>query len=335
MKRSICSLLVALGLAVAGVTGNGFAKDKEEPNEDLPVKIYFMAGQSNMVGPGGNSYLEENHPELMAPRDDVYCAYAGKVTEKFKPGFGGREHAFGMEVTMGKVLGDAIDHPILLVKSCTGGTTLHRNWRPPSAVKRAGGEIGPLYTRMIRRFHNVLANLDLHVPGAGNRGYEIAGFVWFQGENDCCAKDESGTGFWEYCEQNLKDLLRDVRSDLGVPELPVMSERPVHLVGDGVEWHHVVMTYDGGSKSLKVCVAANPPDTKRARESLEGIEEASHIFPAGKDVPLTVGGLIEKEGQFQFFDELAIWQRPITPGEVAVLYNNGFGAEIISRNVKE
>ena len=52
MKRSICSLLVVLGLAVAGSTGNGFAQDTEERNGDLPVKIYFLAGQSNMQGCG-------------------------------------------------------------------------------------------------------------------------------------------------------------------------------------------------------------------------------------------------------------------------------------------
>ena len=52
-------------------------------------------------------------------------------TEKLKPGFGGREHAFGLEVTMGKVLGDAVDNPILFVKSCTGGTTLPDNKQHP------------------------------------------------------------------------------------------------------------------------------------------------------------------------------------------------------------
>ena len=90
----------------------------------LPIKIYFLAGQSNMVGPAHEKYVQENHPELMNPRDDVFCAYAGKVTGPLKPGYGGREHSYGPELLMGKVLGDAIDHPILLVKSCTGGTTL-------------------------------------------------------------------------------------------------------------------------------------------------------------------------------------------------------------------
>ena len=124
--------------------------------------------------------------EGMTPREDVYCAYAGKITGPLKPGYGGREHAYGPELLMGKVLGDAIDNQILMVKSCTGGTTLHKNWRPPSTVRQSGGEIGPLYTRMMRRFHNVLANLDVHVPAASERGYT---FVSHQ--------QEVGTGYFD------------------------------------------------------------------------------------------------------------------------------------------
>ncbi len=560
-------VVFALALWVCTCGSTAWAADR------LPIKIYFLAGQSNMVGPGRNAYLQEHHPELMKPRDDVYCAYAGKVTGPLMPGYGGREHGYGLEVTMGKVLGDAIDHPILLVKSCTGGTTLHKNWRPPSTVAQSGGEIGPLYSRMMRRFHNVLANLDLHVPGATERGVEIAGFVWFQGENDSLARDENGVGFWTHYERNLTHLIADVRSDLGVPELPVliiqindgtwdrkdrttgeivggpdvraaqqkvaeadplaawiktcdlhqgyhydnashvtigeragaallplarktvpqtaaeiaagrqrflarqpepghpdtlplargligywkfdegrgdstvdsssssnsgvisgrpewvdglfgqalyltgeqriempafkeplgpdghienlsvsfwlranrygdgrvgrgtgegygkrndhnwqyseyanltgwdvtthdndfcgfatasfkggpkavMSDRPIHLVGDGIEWHHVVMSYDGSAKSLNVYVDGTPTDPRRSKSSTQGIDQADHIIPAPKGTPLTLGGLIDRAGQFQVFDELAIWNRPLTLDDARTLYNSGHGVEI-------
>jgi len=187
-----------------------------------PVKVYLMAGQSNMVGPGSNKYVAQNHPELMTPRQDVWCVSAGKVSGPLKPGYGYGEGSFGLELTMGHMLGDAVDNPIVLFKTSTGGTTLHKDWRPPSAVKRAGGAVGPLYTRMIRRFHNMLANRDEALPHLKGRPIELAGFVWFQGENDCCAKDDSGKGFWTYYEENLKDLLADVRRELGVPKLPVL-----------------------------------------------------------------------------------------------------------------
>jgi len=115
----------------------------------------------------------------------------------------------------------------------------------------------------------------------------------------------------------------------------MMSDRPAHLIGDGVEWHHVVMTYQGKDKTFRICVDADPLDAGRSAESLAGIQEANHIIPAGKGVPLTLGGLIDRRGHFQIFDELAIWQRAITAEEVAALYNNGFGAQIAVGNIKE
>ncbi len=60
-----------------------------------------------------------------------------------------------------------------------------------------------------------------------------------------------------------------------------MSDRPAHLVGDGVEWRHVVMTYEGEHECCRIYVDADPFDEKRSRESLAGIEEANHILPAG------------------------------------------------------
>jgi len=213
-KRAL-KALAAWGVVVAWSASMAMGAAK-------PVKVYLMAGQSNMVGPGSNRYVADKHPELMTPRKDVWCVSAGKVSGPLKPGYGGGETSFGLELTMGHVLGDAVDNPIVLFKTSTGGTTLHKDWRPPSTVKRAGGAVGPLYTRMIRRFHNMLANRDEALPHLKGRDIELAGFVWFQGENDCCAKDDSGKGFWTYYEENLTDLLADVRRELGVPTLPVL-----------------------------------------------------------------------------------------------------------------
>jgi len=187
-----------------------------------PVKVYILAGQSNAEGHGHNATLAKNEPDLMKARDDVWCFYAGKVPGPLRPGYGFRYETFGPELMIGHVLGDAMDNEIIILKSAVGGTTLHRQWRSPSAVKRAGGEVGPLYNIMMRRAHNLLANLhDLYPPYRG-QGFELGGFIWFQGENDTCAKEEDGTGFWEFYQDNLTDLIHDVRTDLGAPELPVL-----------------------------------------------------------------------------------------------------------------
>ena len=67
---------------------------------------------------------------------------------------------------------------------------------------------------MIRRVHDQLANLEEFFPPYRGQGYELAGFIWFQGENDCCAKTQ---GFYR---DDLMDLIHDVRTDLGVANLP-------------------------------------------------------------------------------------------------------------------
>ena len=188
-----------------------------------PVKIYVMAGQSNIEGPGSNRYIEKNVPELLKPREDVWCVFAGRVSGPLKPGYGFRyQEQFGPELKFGHVLGDALDNEIVIIKSAIGGTTLHRHWRPPSTVKRAGGKVGPLYNAMIRRVHNLLAHLGEVYPKYKGQGYELAGFVWFQGENDSCTKEKDGTGFWTYYQENLMDLIKDVRSELVVPNLPFL-----------------------------------------------------------------------------------------------------------------
>ncbi len=225
---------LALGCAVV-LVGGCAAVAASDANAVAPIKVYLMAGQSNMVGPGSVKYVAEKHPELMTPRQDVWCIDAGKISGPLKPGYGSGETAFGLELAMGHVLGDAVDNPIVLFKTSTGGTTLHKDWRSPSAVKRAGGKVGPLYTRMMRRFHNMLANPADAFPPFKDRPVELAGFVWFQGENDCCAKDESGKGFWEYYEENLKDLIKDVRREVGVPDLPVLIVQINDGCWDGVD----------------------------------------------------------------------------------------------------
>lgn len=203
-------------------------------NDTKTVKVFILAGQSNMEGPGQTKYLEENNMDnLLKKRDDVWCVYAGRVSGPLKPEYGFRRNNFGPELLMGHTLGDSIDNDIILFKSAIGGTTLHVDWRPPSAVKRAGGEVGPLYNDMIRRFHTMIRNLDTVLPGRKVKKYEIAGFVWLQGESDCCEKTEEGIGYQDFYKDNLDDFVADVRKDIGIPELPFIIVQINNGVWDG------------------------------------------------------------------------------------------------------
>jgi hypothetical protein len=98
------------------------------------------------------------------------------------------------------------------------------DFRPPlSGVGNYSGvkpmHYGWEYREMIGSIQDTLTNkLPSIVPGYdAERGYELAGLVWFQGWNDMLEWDMVN----EY-EYNLANLIRSVRLDLDAPNLPVI-----------------------------------------------------------------------------------------------------------------
>jgi hypothetical protein len=69
---------------------------------------------------------------------------------------------------------------------------------------------------MIAEVRRSLADLKKDFPKYDGRGYEVAGFVWYQGWNDGV---DPKNAVPEY-EQNLVNLIKDVRKDLKAPNLP-------------------------------------------------------------------------------------------------------------------
>ena len=126
------SRIAFLTLSVAQITSFVEAQDPAAPP---PMKVYLLAGQSNMVGYTSAEWVREHAPELVAPREDVWCYWNG-ACRPLAPGAG---HEVGPELAFGHAIGDRLAQPVLLAKFAVGGTTLHRDWRPPSAVARAGG----------------------------------------------------------------------------------------------------------------------------------------------------------------------------------------------------
>jgi len=196
-----------------------------------PVKVFILAGQSNMVGAGrvegdparnegqgSLSYLAEKDPKYKhlktgsgkwVERDDVSIWFLDRKGE-LAPGFGSNGGTIGPELGFGNVVGDACDAPVLLIKTAWGGKSLAVDFRPPSS----GGTVGPFYTEMFTHVKAVLENLKKEFPRYKD-GYEIAGFGWHQGWNDGC-----DMGMSQEYEENLGNLIRDVRKELGVENLP-------------------------------------------------------------------------------------------------------------------
>lgn len=211
-----------------------------------PVQVFILAGQSNMEGQavvdltgkdynfGKGTLVELMKDPARAPlyrhlkdaqgrwtvRDDVWVRYqpAKGPLQAGPLGIGytvyGDKHHFGPELQFGHVVGDHFPEQVLLIKTCWGGKSLYRDFRPPSA----GGEVGPYYTKMLAEIRQALANLPKEFPGYKGQGYELAGFVWYQGWNDGV---DPKNAVPEY-EANLVHLIRDVRKDLQAPHLPVV-----------------------------------------------------------------------------------------------------------------
>lgn len=211
-----------------------------------PVQVFILAGQSNMEGQavvdldgkdynGGKGTLASlfNDPDKAslfkhlktangewAVRKNVWVRYKREngplLAGPLGLGFSvyGDKHHFGPELQFGHVVGDRVKGQVLLIKTAWGGKSLFQDFRPPSS----SGTVGPYYTKMLAEIHEGLANLKTDFPGYAGQGYELAGFVWYQGWND--GVDPKGA-IPEY-EQNLVNLIRDVRRDLKAPSLPVV-----------------------------------------------------------------------------------------------------------------
>jgi 3-keto-disaccharide hydrolase/Carbohydrate esterase, sialic acid-specific acetylesterase len=202
---------------------------------EKPVKVFILAGQSNMQGAGfvkadpkrngGKGSLEylvknpataDKFKHLVGKdgkwvvRDDVWIHYLDRKG-KLTAGFAGNGDQIGPELGFGFVVGDAFEEPVLLIKLAWGGKSLAKDFRPPSS----GGAVGPYYKEITQRTKDVLGNMEKQFPELKGRGHELVGFAWHQGWND-----RVNQAFNDEYEKNLANFIRDIRKDLGVKHLP-------------------------------------------------------------------------------------------------------------------
>jgi alpha-galactosidase len=221
-----------------------FAAVPSPAAEPAPIRVFILAGQSNMEGHGHIRTLERlgDNPEhagmLKAlkkdgggwvERDDVQVWFArGRGPAMKGPltvGFGVSKDNIGPELMFGHVMGNRFDEPVLLIKTAWGGRSLAIDFRSPSAGRpakvptRKDGKdpVGAAYADMLREARDVLGDLKSRFPAFEGRGHRVAGFVWFQGWNDMINAEYTA----EYSD-NLTHFIRDLRKDFGVPDLPVV-----------------------------------------------------------------------------------------------------------------
>jgi hypothetical protein len=151
----------------------------------------------------------------------------------------------GPEIGIGHFVGDAADAPVMILKSCIGNRSLGWDLLPPGSKgyeytdkdKKTGKEVvytyagykespmrwekgtepqkiawyaGKQYDDDTANAKKVLDELDKYYPGA--KKYEIAGFFFWQGD-----KDRYDAGLASHYEQNLVQLIKQLRKDFNAP----------------------------------------------------------------------------------------------------------------------
>jgi len=247
-------VVLVASVVICGVVSTGRAADKT-------VKVFILAGQSNMEGHGQIRSLPHlgNHPKyghllkkLKSPdgkwavRDDVTISYKAPQRKKrsgpLTVGWGGETHELGPELMFGTIVGDKYDEHVLLIKTAWGGKDVICDFRSPGAGEPKGAEAayfahrrkegdtrrtGVYYRKMVSEIKETLADIKNVVPGYNGRGYEIAGMAWFQGWNDLGAwhfqqdGKHLGKEVLGRYKHNLSAMIRDLRKALGAPNMPV------------------------------------------------------------------------------------------------------------------
>ena len=161
-------------------------------------------------------------------------------------------NTIGPELGFGHVMGYYYEEPVLLIKASIGNRSLGWDILPPGSerftydgrVYAGYGEspvswpegtkpepinwyAGKQYDDFVKATHDVLDDFATLFPQYKDQGFEIAGFVWWQGH-----KDGNPAHASRY-EQNLVRLIKTLRKEFAVPKAPfVPGHHRVRRPGD-------------------------------------------------------------------------------------------------------
>ncbi len=190
---------------------------------------------------------EGRYPHLLddegqwSVRDDVH--YKGLITatadHALTVGCGAGANSIGPELEFGHVMGDHHEGPVLILKTSQGNRSLGWDFLPPGSerfthggrtyagygdkipswtAEDPGKEVdwyaGKQYDDCFGAAHEILDHFQDHFPQYAGRGYEIAGFAWWQGHKD------GDPALAARYEQNLVHLIRTLRTEFKAPRAP-------------------------------------------------------------------------------------------------------------------
>ena len=175
-------------------------------------------------------------------RNDVW--YKGVVTATANKwltvGCGSGAGTIGPEMQFGHIMGWYHDQPVIVLKASQGNRSLAWDILPPGSERYTvdgvtyagyGDEdsswsdtdpytpvdwyAGKQYDDFVTEIHKVLDNFSTLFPDYKDQGYEIAGFVWFQGH-----KDTGNAVHASRYEFNLVNFINSFRAEFNVPKAP-------------------------------------------------------------------------------------------------------------------
>jgi hypothetical protein len=270
------------GRTLDELTG-GISNDKVKAMAEGPEKEALEAKVKDLKD--AHEAYKKKMGEACRVSDRVYIssiADRNQRSGKLGIGYGADAQKIGPEYGFGLSIAEKVDGPILLIKTSWGGKSLHYNFRPPSAgpyelnekeksgdkAEEIAANAGLNYRMMNEAIHQVLNNLkDYHPDYDPDAGYQIAGFVWFQGYNDQFAPE-----FRDNYKDNMKKFIGDVRKEYDVPKMPFV----IGVLGTGVTEEKV------GENAVSVGQreAAKEMGTANNVASVESYTEYSHYSNA-------------------------------------------------------
>ncbi len=306
-------------------------------------------GNPSVAGDAWISYLTGAHDknfDLHGPLTAGYGSMWG--LDPTKPG-----DRIGPEFTFGLTMDAALDEPVLIIKAAWGGKSLHTDFRPPGAgpyemstfqrehyPKQEGHGIpkdleqwkvekaqatGHYYRLMMEHVKKVLSDPKQVVPDYDPvEGYELAGFVWFQGFNDMVdghvyPKHGQPDRFDLYSEL-LAQFIRDVRKELTAPKMPFV----IGVMGVGG-----LKDQSPDMVAFRKAMAA-PADLPEFRGNVAAVETA----PFWSDELGAIDEMRGKVGQMRYFLDSKHKDHPNADGHMSQEQKNEylkkFEAELIT-----
>jgi hypothetical protein len=300
MKRLLLTVVFLLpGLCFADKAKPLPDPDGKPADMSQPVQVYILLGQSNMLG-AGKVESGKGDPEgslSHAVKEKGLYPYlideAGNWTERqdvrnvrvMGSGTGGmrlfnnewmtiKGGKIGPEIGIGHHLGESIEAPLLILKSCIGNRALGWDLLPPGSEgfeftdskgktwvhpgykgtperwekgtepKKIKWYAGMQYDGDIARAKSALAELDKYYPDA--KGYEVAGFFWWQGDRD--SRSEALSARYE---KNLVHLIKQLRKDFDAPDAKfvcaTLGQTEKGVTDGGGEILDAMLAVDGSS----------------------------------------------------------------------------------------